>query len=167
MKRLARVGAVSGLLAGLLEIVAQFLTHVPDHAGLEALYAAIDTSFLIALTSLIALVAERIALPGLVLLLLALAGVASIVGPDKTVFGIDFYRAGSAVFVLALGGSAIWLARLVAFRRVAQLWGAAALFALLAGASGEALALRATSVMLGIGFLLLGRVMWTLRETDR
>lgn len=160
MDRLARIGAGAALLAGVLEIIAQFLTHVPDHPGLETLYAAIDISFLIALVALVSGVAGRIALPGLVLLLVALAGVASIIGPDKTAFGIEFYRAGSAVFVLALGAAAVWLAQLAPYRRVALVWMGTALLALAAGASGEPLVFRATSVMLGLGFLLLAPVLW-------
>jgi hypothetical protein len=155
MHRLAQIGAGAALVAGGLEIVAQFRPYVPESAGLEALYAAIDASFLIALVTLVAVSAGRIALPGLVLLLAAIVGVASIVGPDKQAFGIDFYRAGSALFVLALGAGSAWLMRLAQYRRAAQVWAGAAVLALLAGASGETLVLRATSVVLGVGFLLL------------
>lgn len=160
MDRLSRIGAGAAVMAGSLEIFAQFLAHVPDNAALEALYAAIDISFLFALVALAARVATQVALPGLVLVLVALTGVASIVGPDKTAFGIDFYRAGSAVFVLALGAASLWLMRLAPFRMPARLWMGAAVLALAAGASGEPLVFRATSMVLGFGFLLLAPVLW-------
>ncbi|QKG70373.1 hypothetical protein [Erythrobacter mangrovi] len=160
MDRLARFGAVAALIAGVLEVVAQFITHVPDNARLEGLYATIDIAFLIALVALVGLAAGQLGWTGLGLLLLAIVGVASIVGPDKTAFGIDFYRVGSAVFVLALGAAALSLQRVAEYRRPAIAWIGAALLALGAGASGEPLVFRATSMVLALGFILLAPALW-------
>jgi len=167
MNRLARLGAIAAAVAGTLEIVAQIVPYVPDSPGLETLYGAVDLAFLTALVALLAVLAPRLGWATLSLLVIAIAGVASIVGPDKTAFGIDFYRLGSGVFVLALGAAAIPLVRQDGLRRPAFAWIATALLALAAGASGEPLVFRATSFVLALGFLLLSPVLWRAAGADR
>lgn len=160
MDRLARLGAISAFAAGILEITAQIVPYVPNDPALEALYGAVDIAFLTALVAMVGVLAPRLGWMALLPLLLAITGVASIVGPDKTAFGIDFYRVGSAVFVLALGAAALPLMRLPDYRRPALAWIGTAVLALVAGASGEPMIFRATSIVLALGFLLLAPVLW-------
>lgn len=160
MDRLTRIAALAAALAALLAVVAQVMPYVPDHPWLEALYAAIDLGYLFALAGLIAAAAPRIAAPGLALLLVALGAVASIVGPDRTVFGIDFYLAGSVLFALSLGLAAPWLARLPGLKPPALAWAAAALTTLIAGATASPLAARGAGVILAAGFALLAVPLW-------
>ena len=160
MKRLMRIGAVSAALGGGLRLVAQAIPYVPDSAALEALYAVIDVGFLFALIALIACVSERISIVGLGSMLIATAGVASIVGPDRTAFGMDFYLLGSAIFVLALGASAIWLIRLNGYRRPSIAFAMAAMFAIAAGISGAGMAFIGAGLTLAASFLLLAQALW-------
>lgn len=165
MKTLLRIGSVAAALAGGLRLIAQVLPYTPDNPGLAALYAMIDIGFLLALVALVAGLAGRIALPGLVLLLAATVGAASIIGPDRVVFGVDFYLAGSALFALALAAATPWLARLTAFRLPGRLFAAAGAFALIAGAWPASPSFIVAGLALAAGFLLLAPALW--REAAR
>ena len=160
MHRLTRISACAALLAGLLRLIAQFIPYTPDSAALELLYGVVDIGFVLAMTGLVALCAPRIGWPGLVSLLAALVGVASIVGPDKAAFGIDFYLAGSAVFVLSLGLAAPWLAALPGLRPAAGAWALGALAAIASALGGEGLAFAAAGLLLALGFVLVAPVLW-------
>jgi hypothetical protein len=160
MDKLLRFGALCAVLGGLLRFVAQAIPYVPDNAGLELLYGVIDLGFLFALVALVAMLAGRVSGWVLGLLLAALGGVASIVGPDRTVFGIDFYMAGSAVFVLALGLSAPALAKQPGLRSAAWAWGLAALAALASALGGGAVAFVAAGLLLALGFILAAPALW-------
>lgn len=164
MDRLARSGAIAAFAAGILEITAQIIPYVPNDPALETLYGAVDIAFLTALVAMVGVLAPRLGWAALLPLLLAIAGVASIVGPDKTAFGIDFYQLGSAVFVLALGIAALPLLRLPDYRRPALIWVGTAVLALVAGASGEPAIFRATSVALALGFITLAPILWRERR---
>ena len=52
----------------------------------------------------------------------ALAGIASIVGPDAVAFGVDFYRIGALVFVSGLALLSALMLRAGVMRPVAVLW---------------------------------------------
>jgi hypothetical protein len=160
MHRLFRISACAAVLAGVLRFVAQAIPYVPDSAGLELLYGTIDIGFVIALAGLVALAAPQIGSAGLGLLLAALGGVASIVGPDAKAFGIDFYIAGSAVFTFSLGLAAPWLAALPGMRGAALAWALAALAGLISGLSGAAAAFIAAGLLLALGFILAGPALW-------
>lgn len=160
MHRLFRISACAAGLAGVLRLIAQIIPYTPDNAPLEALYGVIDIGFVLAMTGLVALCAPRIHVAGLVLLLAALCGVASIVGPDRTAFGIDFYLAGSAVFALSLGLSAPWLARLPGLERAALAWALGALAAISSALGGGALAFAAAGLLLALGFVLAAPALW-------
>jgi hypothetical protein len=160
MDKLLRFGAVCAALSGGLEVAAQAIPYVPDSAGLELLYGAIDLSFLFALVALVAMLAGRVSGWALGLLLVAMGGVASIVGPDRTAFGVDFYQAGSAIFVLALGLASPALAKQPGLRGSTWAWGAAALAALGAGLGGGAPAFVTASLLLALGFILAAPVLW-------
>lgn len=161
MHRLTRVSACAALLAGLLRIAAQFIPYSPDSAALELLYGVIDAGFVLALAGLVALTAPRISGAGLALLLAALVGAASIVGPDRAAFGIDFYLAGSALLVLALGLAAPWLARAVpGLKPAAGAWALGGLAGLASALGSGALAFSAAGVSLALGFVLAAPVLW-------
>lgn len=165
MKMLLRIGAAAAALAGGLRLVAQVLPYTPDNPGLEALYAMIDIGFLLALVALVAGVAGRIASPGLALLLAATVGAASIVGPDRIVFGVDFYLAGSGLFALALAAATPWLTRVSAFRLPGGFFAAAGALALVAGVWPAGPGFIAAGLALAAGFLLLAPALW--REAAR
>jgi hypothetical protein len=160
MHRINHISACAALLAGLLRVIAQFIPYTPNSAALELLYGVIDMGFVLAMTGLVMLAAPRIAWPGLVLVLAALVGVAAIVGPDKAAFGIDFYLAGSALFVLSLALAAPWLARLPGLRPAAGAWALGGLAAVASAAGGGGLAFAAAGLLLALGFVLVAPVLW-------
>jgi len=119
---LVRVGAAAALAAGALRVVAIFIPYEANSPGLEALYGVIDLGLILGLIAVYVASAEVVGIPGLGFFLAALAGVASIVGPDAPAFGIDFYRIGALIFVAGLAGLSVQLLRAGVMRASAALW---------------------------------------------
>ncbi len=122
MKALIHVGGVCALVGGTLRVGSAFIPYAADSAPLEALYAAIDITLLFALIAVYLANADAVGGWGLAFFIVALAALASIVGPDTTAFGVDFYQIGAAVFALALAGLSIQLLRARAAMIAAGLW---------------------------------------------
>lgn len=99
-----------------------FIPYQADLAWLEALYVIIDVCLLVGLIAIYLFSADHVGVLGLAAFLVALAGVASIVGPDAPAFGIDFYRIGALVFVAGLAGLSARLLRAGILRASASLW---------------------------------------------
>jgi hypothetical protein len=155
---LVRAGAAAAIIAGALRIVSTFIPYEPNSPGLEALYGVIDLGLMFGLIAVYIAGAEALGIAGLAFFLIALAGVASIVGPDAQAFGIDFYRIGALVFVAALAGLSAQLLRAGLMRTSAALWLAtfAASFATVVFPQAflaAGLALGAGYVTAGVGLL--------------
>lgn len=151
---LVRVGAVAAVVAGVLRIVSTFIPYEPNSPGLEALYGVIDLGLMFGLVAVYIASAEAVGLAGLGLFLLALAGVASIVGPDAPAFGIDFYRIGALVFVSGLAGLSVLLLRAGMMRNSAVLW--LATFAASLATVVAPQAFMAAGLAIGAGYVLAG-----------
>ena len=158
MSQLVRVGAVAAMVGGGLRIVSTFIAYQADLAWLEALYAVIDLCLLVGLIAIYLANADAVGAPGLVAFLVALAGVASIVGPDAPAFGVDFYRIGALVFVAGLAGLSVMLLRTKRLRASAWLWSATLLAGLTASVWPPAF--MASGLCLGAGYLLAGALIW-------
>lgn len=154
MSRLVRVGAIAAIIGGALRIISTFIPYQADLAWLEALYGVIDLCLLAGLIGVYLTVAEVTGRFGLVAFLIALAGVASIVGPDPIAFGIDFYRIGALVFVAGLAGLSVRLWAAGVLRPSAALW-CVTLIAGLASAAWPP-AFLISGLALGVGYLLAG-----------
>jgi hypothetical protein len=159
MERTIIWGAWCGLAGGALRVVNTFIPWQAGNAGLEALYAATDIAMLFALIAVGLAASAGLGRIGFAAWVVAIAGLASIVGPDPVEFGVDFYRLGAGVFVLALGAMAVVLLVRQTLRVAAGLWLASALLALLSGATGNALAFAAAGLILGLGFVAAGWAM--------
>ena len=144
---------VIGAAGGALRIVAAFIPYTPESAALEALYAAVDVGMMLGLIGVHLRTAGRTGVAGFAFFILALATLASIVGPDPTMFGIDFYRVGASTFALALAGYAFALILARVQAPAAMLWISCALFGVIASLTGSALAFLAAGVALGFGFI--------------
>jgi len=100
--------AVTGILGvcaiagGALRIASGFVPWVPGVAWLEALYFAIDSLLLFGLMGVYFAHRGRLGVLGLATFAIAEIGIASIVGPDTTAFGIDTYQAGVAAISVGL-----------------------------------------------------------------
>ncbi len=155
MNRLINFGAVAALVGGTLRIIAAFIPYTTESAGLETLYAVIDLGILFGLMALSIVTADRLGRTGLICATLSLAAIASIVGPDAKMFGIDFYWGGASLFSLGLAGLSVVLIRVKYFIWPARLWIISLGLGLLA-LTGSTAAFMAAGVLLGVGFALAG-----------
>lgn len=162
---LVRTGAVAAIVAGVLRIVSTAIPYAPNSAALEGLYAVIDLGLMFGLVAVYLATAERLGVAGLMFFLVALAGVASIVGPDAPAFGIDFYRAGALVFVAGLAGLSVQLMRAGALRTTAALWLATFAGSLLTLVAPQAFVMAGLAI--GTGYLIAGIELLRLHPAPR
>jgi hypothetical protein len=156
MTSLIKFGASLGILGGALRLIAIFIPYTPETAWLETLYAIIDLGFLFGLIAIFASCADRLGLIGLVGFVVALPGVASIVGPDAQMFGLDFYMAGSAVFIIGLavqGGAMLYKREQVL---AAAFWIVSAAIGIAGSASVLPHAIEIAAAALALGFITAG-----------
>jgi len=158
MERMIGWGAGCAMTGGALRVVTTFIPWRAGNAGLEIVYAATDLGMLFALIAVGLAAARPLGRVGFACWAVALAGLASIVGPDPVAFGIDFYQLGAGVFVLALGAMAVVLLAQRTLRAASGLWAASAVLALASAASP--LAFAAAGLVLGLGFIAAGWAMW-------
>jgi hypothetical protein len=150
---LLRLGLWAAVLGGSLRIAAAFVPYTPQSTALEAFYAVIDVSLLFGLTAIYLREAEALGWPGLAAFAVSFVGLASIVGPDTTMFGIDWYQFGSAVTAVAL--AALGATLLVARRMIAAslCWIATPFVSVLAPPE---FGTQAAGVLFGVGFVAAG-----------
>ncbi|WP_262692137.1 hypothetical protein [Kordiimonas aestuarii] len=162
---LYRLSAFAAVTGGGLRIVTSFISYSPESVGLEALYALIDLSLLIAVIGLYLRTADRTGIPGLVGLFLSGTGFASIVGPDPVMLGMNFYALGTfliltgislfAFAVLATGAGSV---------PAAYLWLASSVLGPIGSLFPHAtMTLMMAGILFGAGFVVAG--LWLLRPT--
>ena len=159
MDGMIRWGAWCAMAGGALRVGSSFIPWRPNDAALEMLYATIDLGMLFGLIAVGLATNRTLGRVGFASWVVATAALASIVGPDPVAFGIDFYRLGAGVFVLALGAMAAVLAWRRTMTGAASLWIASALSGVVAGATGSTAAFVAAGVTLGLGFVLAGKAL--------
>ncbi len=159
LTRLVAGGAWTGAVGGGLRILAGFIPHVPDQPWLELLYGVIDIGMLFGLFAAWLFTAELVGAIGLGGFVVALTGLASIVGPDSEAFGIDFYLLGAAVFMLGLMVFAIQLVRHRVLAWAGRLWLVAASSAIIFALTASTPALIVSGVSLGLGYIAAARAM--------
>ena len=165
MTQLQKFGALSGLLGGALRIIAVFIPYTPETAWLEALYALIDLGFLFGLIATYLAATDTLRLPGLLGFIIALSGVASIVGPDAQMFGIDFYWAGSSIFVTGLAILSADLLRASQLSLAASFWLTSAAAGIASTISASQFAFEIAGAALGCGFIASGLTILTQRRS--
>lgn len=151
---LVRLGALASTVSGALRIASTFIPYQPESPALEALYGVIDIGLMFGLLALYLAKAERLGTAGLAAFVIAMAGIASIVGPDASMAGIDFYRIGALTFVGGLALLALVMLRAGVMRIVAALWLATFLSSLTASVWPPAF--MAAGLLLGAGYILNG-----------
>ena len=156
MKSLITLGAATAVLGGGLRVATTFVPYAPHSAWLEALYAVADIGMLFGLIGVYLAVADQVGRLGLGAFAVALTGVASIVGPDATEFGVDFFQLGSAVFVLGLAGMAVLMLRGGVLKVAAGFWLLSALAAIVGAAAAMPIAIAMAGFGVGAGFLAAG-----------
>jgi hypothetical protein len=159
MTGLIRLGALGAILGGSLRIAAAFIPYDPVLGWLELLYAAIDIGLLFGLIAIYLTYAEKLGAGGLALFALALAALASIIGPDSHAFGTDWYLLGAGVFLAGLAGLALLLLWHGLARGPASCWIAAFGVGLLTLSGSASWAIMVSGVSLGLGFVLAGQAL--------
>lgn len=148
----ARALILAGAAGGALRVASSFVPYAPQSVALEALYAVIDVGMLLGLVGVHMQTAARTGVAGFVFFSLSLAALASIVGPDATMFGVDFYRVGASLFALALAGYAATLMFARVQHVAATLWILCAVSGLVA-VTGSSPAFMAAGITLGLGYV--------------
>lgn len=151
---LVRVGAVAAVIGGALRIVSTFIPYEADSAPLEALYGVIDVCLMLGLIAVYLVSAQAVGVIGLAAFVVALAGIASIVGPDAQAFGVDLYRIGALVFVAGLAVVSVQLLRARVMVPSAALWIATLAAALVTVVAPQAF--TASGLCLGLGYMAAG-----------
>ncbi len=155
---LVRVGAFAAVAGGALRVASSFIPYAANEAWLETLYGVIDLCLLFGTIAVYLAYAEELGLIGLGAFMVALAGLASIVGPDTVAFGVDFYVVGSVVFLLGLTALSAQMMRRGLLLAPAVMWIAALVFSVAGAAMGQPLGVLAAGLLVGLGFLVAGVV---------
>ena len=156
MNAFIRLGAYGAVFGGALKIIAAFIPYSPQSVILELLYAMIDAGLLLGLIAVFLVGASVVGGLGLASFVIALLALASIIGPEAEMFGVDFYYWGGSVFSLGLVVLSIQLLRGQKFALAAGCWITSAATGLLLSWIGSTFAFLAAGVVLGVGFLVAG-----------
>lgn len=160
MTALIRLSGAAALTGGGLRVAAAFIPYVPGVAWLEGFYAVIDACLLIGLIGIYVSVSDRVGRLGLAGFAVAAIGQGSIIGPDATQFGIDFYLAGSLVLLAGLALMSVDLLRTGMMQPTAALWLVAVGLAGASAVVGET-AVLAAGAALGGAFAYAGAILLT------
>src|SRR5262245_34760419 len=159
---LERALGAAAVLGGLLRVVSAFIPWRPDSAPLELFYLVIDLALLFGLMGIYLAHRSRLGVLGFAGFVIAESGIASIVGPDTTSFGINGYAVG--VVLIMSGLALLSIAMLV--RREGSPWGPACwLGAIVVGGIGAAagradLGFAGGGIAFGLGFVVAGAALW-------
>jgi hypothetical protein len=146
------------IIGGGLRIASSFIPWAPDTAWLEGLYFAIDTLLLFGLMGIYFAHRARLGVSGFAMFAVAETGIASIVGPDTTVFGIDTYQAGVAVISIGLALlGVVMLVRRAGTIAAPLCWIASTAAGAAGGVAGQAeLGFLVGGLLFGLGFIVAG-----------
>lgn len=150
-------GAWAGALGGGLRILSAFIPYASGSAWRELLYGVTDIGLLLGLLSAYLFTAEAVGVAGLAGFVVALVGLASIVGPDGNAFGVDFYLPGAATYLTGLAILAVQLVRHGVLAATGWSWLVAAPAGIVFAVAGAAPALMLSGVALGLGYIAAAR----------
>lgn len=156
LKQLSALGGVAALIGGLLRVASSFIEYQPDLIWLEVLYAFIDISLLFALIAFYLSYAAQIGMTGLIGFVSAVTGLSSIVGPDATAFGLNFYQLGATILLCGLLLLSISIRQIVALKWVSRLWCLSFLLALLANYLAHPVFTISAGISFALAFILCG-----------
>ena len=102
MRHAFTLSAGAAFTGGALRIGTAFFTTATTTAATEVLYGIIDICFLFGLLGFYTLNFQKLGNTGLLGFVVAITGVATILGPDPVLEGVDFYFFGAGVFAIGL-----------------------------------------------------------------
>ena len=153
---LFRLGGYCAVVGGLFRIIMAFIPYTANSVPFEIIYAFIDAVLLLGLLALYFKFSPQLGLSGLVAFVLALLGLASILGPDGTFHGIDTYQAGVFFLLLGLSLLSVLLIHLGALTTAPYLWIATFVLALMALILSAPVLIVVSGVLFGIAFVIAG-----------
>lgn len=153
---ITKLGAAAAILGGSLRVISTFVPYVPHSPALELLYGTVDILMLFGLMTIYGNISQSLGWTGFAGFILAATSLASIVGPDPSKFGIDFYEAGAAGLLVGLATLSIALLKQQRLQIAALLWLAALASALFGILSSAFLAVSFAGLLLGLGFAAAG-----------
>lgn len=155
-KTLIGSGALAAMAGGALRIISTFIPYAPESPGLELLYAIEDGLMLFGLMGVYFSVATETGWTGLAGFVVAVIGLASIVGPDPVMFGINFYEMGASCLLVGLAAFSAALLLVGQLRIAAGLWIAAFVLAVAGAATAQPVLIKASGGIFGLAFLASG-----------
>lgn len=156
VRKLAKLSAFGAIAGGVLRIISSFIPFEEGHVGLEAYYALIDLFLIFGLSAVYLTVASYLGWSGLMGFTVAIMGLASIVGPDPVVWGVDFYRLGAAVLMLGLAGLSLQMLRARVMKQAALFWLGAFATGILSTLTGSPFVFAIAGMLFGLGFVSAG-----------
>lgn len=158
LNQMLQISGGAAFLGGVLEIAARLINFPWSNDGQESLYLVIDLLFLYGLLGLFSAHIERWGLLGFMGFIIALSGVASLVGPDGKLYGMDLYVLGGAAFAIGLAVMSMVLLRRGVFLLGAPLAWVGALCLGIMGAIIPQMPVldHLSGVSFGFGFILAG-----------
>ena len=153
------IGALSAIAGGAPRVISSFIAYTDAALELELFYGAIDMFLLFGLFTVYLKSAEQLGWLGLIGFLVAAIGLASIVGPDSTLWGVDLYRLGATVFMVGLSGLAAVMLWHRVLKQAALYWLSAFAVGILANLTGSSLTFAVAGILFGVGFVAAGVAM--------
>lgn len=152
---LYRLAGAAAMMGGALRVATAFVSWNASSAQFEVLAITIDLLCLFGLLGIYLASRAQVGAVGLLAFIVAASGIASIVGPDSKVFGIDTYQAGVAVIAFGL---MVFGAMLLRARFLFRLAGCCWIFSIVAGVAGVLAGLGSEGflvggVLFGAGFI--------------
>jgi len=163
-KTLLRLGAVAAMAAGTLRIAASFIAYSdPTTVAQELFYLVIDLCILYGVLAVYFVQRVEVGSLGFAGFLLALSGVAIIVGPDGSIGDVGMYQVGSASLLLGLTLISIAGWRAARLPRYAlATWILSTVLGILGSLPGApAIFLLLAGLAFGIGFVGAGARIWS------
>jgi len=155
-KTLYRLGGAAALLGGLLRIIFSFVPYREATAWLEGFYAFIDICLLFGLIAVYLRYAEHLGAIGTIAFVCSTIGIASIVGPDPIVFGIDFYQVGALIMISGLLVLSIQMLRNKILLWASCLWILSFALTILAAVSAHPILFISAAISFSTAFILSG-----------
>lgn len=163
-RMLFRLGAMAAMAAGSLRIAASFIAYSdPTTVAQELFYLVIDLCILYGVLAVYFFQHADVGSLGFAGFLLALSGVAIIVGPDGSIGGVSMYQVGSACLLLGLALNSIagWRAARLPRYALAS-WIVSTVLAILGSLpDAPAILFLLTGLTFGIGFVGAGARIWS------
>ena len=153
---LYRLGGGAALIGGLLRVISSFIPYHEEVAWLEGLYSFVDICLLFGLAAIYLKYAERLGGIGVIAFVLSTTGIASIVGPDAIMFGINFYEIGAFTMITGLLFLSIQMLRNRVLLWASSLWILSFVFSVATILFSHSLLFIGAGISFGVAYMLSG-----------